>query len=526
MTMKHPEPWTPITFFDPPADTSTPATPAASAFGGLDSAPSFCDSSLPPELSGTGTPLAPTSYKPSSLIPAHTPPPLVMGQGIMRPLSKSSTQKQPSPRPYNVAIELMARLPLRMVDNALYAFDGQVYRFVSAPVMNRLIMAHCRQYVQAVGDASLIERIYRVIQAEPSITYRPPRQALPLVAMEDGLVDLATLTLHPFSPDYFVTARLNGNFAKGGTTTCPLFDQFLQQVSGGDKTLIERIWQVIGYSIVPDTSAKCFILFQGVPDSGKSLLGSIIEALMDEDLVTSLDFFAMGERFGPSELVGKLLCLALDLPSGAFDPKSVSLVKTYSGGDTVTVDVKYQSRIKFRCTATFVLATNHPFLTRDNDPAFFQRAVVVPFRYAIPQAQQDRTLRERILAAERDAIIFKALQAYQRLRQANYQFAGNFQVNEIFSTSTGPAVDLMGILWNFGQAHCIPSPDGFAPTAQVYALFQQVTGLSWPGGINKFSAEIATIFDQLYPGAIQKDRRRTGGGKNPERGFIGLNLSL
>lgn len=519
-----PKSWTPITFFDPPSNITNTATPAIEAEA--DITPSFCDATLPQGMSGSGTP-------PAVILPACSPTPIPArhpGPFYSRPGSQPSTRasspRQQAPRPYNVAMDLMARLSLRMVDNALYAFDGQVYRFVSAPVMNRLIMAHCRQYVQAVGDASLIERIYKIIQAEPSITYRPPRQALPLVAMEDGLVNLDTLTLHPFSPDYFVTARLNGNFAKGGTTTCPLFDQFLQQVSGGDKTLIERIWQVIGYSIVPDTSAKCFILFQGVPDSGKSLLGSIIEALLDEDLVTSLDFFAMGERFGPSELVGKLLCLALDLPSGAFDPKSVSLVKTYSGGDTVTVDVKYQARIKFRCTATFVLATNHPFLTRDNDPAFFQRAVVVPFRYAIPQAQQDRTLRERILAAERDAIIFKALQAYQRLRQANYQFAGNFQVNEIFSTNTGPAVDLMGILWNFGQAHCIPSPDGFAPTAQVYALFQQVTGLSWPGGINKFSAEIATIFDQLYPGAIQKDRRRTGGGKNPERGFIGLNLSL
>lgn len=419
----------------------------------------------------------------------------------------------------------MSQLPLRMVDNALYAFDGQVYRFVSAPVMNRLIMAHCRQYVQAVGDASFIERIYKVIQAEPGISYRPPRQALPLVALEDGLLDLNTLTPHPFSPDYFVVAKLNGSFVKGSTTDCPLFNRFLQQVAGGNEQLIERVWEAIGYAIVPDTSGKCFVLLQGVPDSGKSLFGGIMEALVDEDLVTSLDLTAMGERFGPSELVGKQLCTALDLPSGALDPKAVSLLKSLTGGDTVTVDVKYQARIKFRCQATFVLGTNHPFLPRDNDQALFQRTVTIPFYHAVPAAEQNRTLRDAIAATELDAIVYRALLAYQRLRQANYRFAGDFQVNEIFSSNTGPAVDLIGVLWNFLKGYCTHSPDGFVPTTQLYALFQQVTGLFWPGGVNKFSSEVTMVLDQLYPGAIQKDRRRTGGGKNPERGFVGLVLS-
>lgn len=519
-----PKDWNPIQFFDPPDKGHTLDTE-----GEFESVPSFCDPTLPPELTGTGTPLTPTYCEPPrstlSSIPARTLVPPFGNTGIMQSPPKAGSHKQQSPRPYNVAMELMAQLPLRMVDNALYAYDGQVFRFVSTSVMNRLIMAHCRQYVQAVGDASVIERIYKVVQAEPGITCRLPRQALPLVAMEDGLLDLNAFLLHQFSPDYFVTARLNGNFTRGGGTKCPLFDSFLQRITGGDALLLERIWQVIGYSIVPDTSGKCFFLLQGVSDSGKSLLGSIIEALIDEDLVTSLDLAAMGERFGPVELVGKLLCTALDLPSGAIDPRSVSLVKVLTGGDTVTVDVKYQSRIKFRCQATLILATNHPFLTRDNDPAFMQRAVVVPFRYAIPRDQQDRNLRESILSNERDAIIFRALQAYQRLRSASYCFAGNYQVNEIFSSQSGPVADMTSILWNFLRTYCIPCEGSFVPTAQLCDYFQSITGVSWPGGINQFSSEAMQIFDQIWPEAICRDRKHVKGRRNSVWGFVGITLT-
>lgn len=367
-----------------------------------DYVPSFCQPEEPVSPKPIINPSAdsrlelPVSQSPASSTPRPSlvTPPLSSSTSLSKPSpSTSPDDKQPAksrtnqPRAYDVAMELMAVQPLRMVGNALYAFNGQFYRFVSPSVMNRLIMGKCRAYVHAVGDASIIEKVYKVIQAEPEICILDTG-TVPMVALDDGLLDLSTLTLQPFSSIPFVTVKLNGSYSQGSALNCPIFNKFLNDVTSGNPALTERIWQAIGYAIVPDNNGKCFILFQGVPDSGKSLLGDVIASLVDSELVTSLDINTMGERFGPAELVGKQLCLALDMPSGTLDSKSVSTFKNLTGGDPMTADVKYQPRIKFRCSATFVLATNFPLLTRDPDPAFLNRAVVIPFHNSVGKKQQ------------------------------------------------------------------------------------------------------------------------------------------
>lgn len=538
------DPTCPFRFFKktPPATSATPPTESQPIAKDIASTkeiiPSFCRAPRPDELprpQETPLPtLAPNSF-PVTPIPYHAP---ILGMGLssreqtgIKPI-KPKEPHTTKPRAYDIAMELMAVQPLRMVDNALYAYDGQVYRFVDMQTMNRLIMRQCRPYVHAVGDASIIEKIYKVIQAEPNICM-PSVGGVPLIALDDGVLDLATFTLHPFSPEPFVTVKLNGSYTRGESATCPVFDAFLSHVTGGDPILTERIWQAVGYSIVPDTNGKCFILLQGVPDSGKSLLGDIIASLVDLDLVTSLDVATMGERFGASELVGKQLCLALDLPSGPMDSKATSTFKQLTGGDFVTADVKYQPRIRFRCTATFVFATNHALLTRDPDPAFLRRAVTIPFRHEVEKAYQDRTLKDRILT-ERDAILYRAIQAYGRLRQTNYQFTGNFTPNEAISCQDASNCNLHDSLWNFCQQCCVLDKDAFVPTNELYEAFCAFTKATWPGGVRGFSEEILGVLRVIFPlaasrGEIDRDRRHIGGsniGKNNlKRGIFGITLT-
>lgn len=518
-------PYEPITFFEPPT-SPTKCKPRQNEL--LEEfIPSFCDASLPefpqttisyvaaplPEVSQFGIPFFPNSSTMS---------------GTAFPVANEKTTKRAStrqqPKAYDIAMELLSAIPLRMVDNALFAFDGRVYRFVSAPVMNRLIMQVCRRYVQIIGDASIIERIYKVIQAEPTIVFRPRGEDCPFISLEDGLLDLRTMTLTAWSPVPFVTVQINGNYTRGQQSTCPVFDQYLNQVTMGDPSLIDRIWECIGYALVPDTKAKAFILLQGVPDSGKSLLGSVIAALVDEDLVTSLDISGMGERFAPGELVGKQLCLSLDMPSGTLDSKAVSVFKNLTGGDVVTADVKYQPRIKFRCPCTFIMATNHALLTRDHDPALMRRAVTIPFRVSVEKDAQRHDLKAAILR-ERDSIVYRALQAYQRLRQKSYRFSGHFEPNEVTFGEGSAQDNITDLLWAFCRSHCIKAPNSFVSTAILYEAFYQSTGIQWTTGLNRFSAELFYCLTALFPGSVQKDRRRTkGSSSNPERGFSGIAL--
>ena len=145
-----------------------------------------------------------------------------------------------APKAYDLAGELMKQLPMRMVNEALYVFNGRAYEFVTATVMHRLIMAYCRNAVSIVGDASIIKRVYEVIEAEPAICIREVK-ILDVVSFENGLLDLVTFTMHPHTPAIFVTAQVQGEFRPEIPLTCPVFDRFLDQTTGGDPVLVQRI---------------------------------------------------------------------------------------------------------------------------------------------------------------------------------------------------------------------------------------------------------------------------------------------
>lgn len=67
---------------------------------------------------------------------------------------------------------------------------------------------------------------------------------------------------------------------------CPRFEQYLQEISGGNECLIARFWEAIGYALVPDNRAKRFFLLQKMGDTGKSVLGSLLGSFFDKDAVS------------------------------------------------------------------------------------------------------------------------------------------------------------------------------------------------------------------------------------------------
>jgi len=447
---------------------------------------------------------------------------------------EQSTQKNArteAPKAYDLARELMRQLPMRMVNEALYVYNNRAYEFVSASVMHRLIMAYCRNAVSIVGDASVIKRVYEVLQAEPAICIREVKN-LDLVSFDNGLLDLTTFTMHPHTPAVFVTAQVQGEFHPEIPLTCPVFDRFLDQTTGGDPVLVQRIWEAIGYILTPDTRGKAFILFQGVRDSGKSLLGDFISSLLRQEDVTAIPLEELGERFGASDLVGKRICLSLDLPNALLDTKSAGMLKSLTGGDLVSVDVKYQPRIKFRNTAKFLFATNHRFGTRIPDDALLRRVVTVPFRFTVPVEAQDPALLDKF-QAERTAIITKALLAYRDLRARGYRFSGDYPLNGSIDDNLVLAppckADLESILFSFVQSHLAPRQDSsvFVEDLQSYMTTIEPAFVSVDPRTFGYMAACAikqAFPDELESGIIQKDRRHKPGNANATSVYLGVEM--
>lgn len=410
---------------------------------------------------------------------------------------------------------------IRVIGEALFVYDDNYYQHISAECMRRLIMRDCRHAVEAAGTSRFIEEVFRFLLCDPDLFHQDEPINSSLVAFDNGVLDLRSGTLFPASPDYSIFYRLNTWW--GNHASHPCFDRFLADICAGDLLLQERIFEIIGFCLVPDTRKKCFFVFQGCSDSGKSILAKFIRGCVNPDACTALDIGTLGERFVAANLVGKQLCLSMDIPSAPLNAKTVSVFKTMTGGDPITADVKYCPHITFFNHARFILGTNHPLLIQGEDPAFFKRAVTVPFLHSVPPEKQDPDLLER-LNGERASIVFDAIQAYRRLCDRNYEFSGDYPINGMFQSSASIPRSVEAMVLDFVKNHCVIAPDSVAFVEDLYKSFCDIYTASAVGE-NQFGSKVLAACHTLgFLNVHRGKKRRKEGYPNPQANLVGLSL--
>lgn len=227
--------------------------------------------------------------------------------------------------------------------------------------------------------------------------------------------------IHDYPPEtYNYDMLLNVLF----NTPTPTADKFFAEIADGNNDVIERIYQMIGYILVPGNEGKAYFLLQGASNSGKTILGKFLEGYFPRGLVTSLDIKRLGGQFLPEGLSTSCLNLSMDLPNGRLSSGAVAVLKMLTGDDLVTQEVKFKDAKPYRGRCKFIFSTNFDLEMQEYDEAFLNRTICIPFNKSIPKEKQDPQLIDK-LNNERSAITAKALACYYFLRSNNFKFAGS-----------------------------------------------------------------------------------------------------
>lgn len=224
------------------------------------------------------------------------------------------------------------------------------------------------------------------------------------------------------SPDKIFLYRLDAKYKPEKKPKTPVFNRFLNQISGGDKSIKRRLLAALGYCLIPD-QAKVAIVFAGVPNSGKSLIGRFLQNLIGDDLVSAVAMDDLGgaRNFLMGQLVGKVLNVAMDMNSDCLTGKAVSNLKGLTGRDLVPVENKFDDPFFHRSITKHVFGTNTQVRLKKDDPGFWERILIVPCLYGVDPQDQDPDLLDRLME-ERNGIICQLMRAARKLIHRNYVF--------------------------------------------------------------------------------------------------------
>lgn len=195
------------------------------------------------------------------------------------------------------------------------------------------------------------------------------------IAFKNGIYDLNEDELLPFSPNLIITNKINFDYVPNSYSD--IADNTLNKLACNDVNIRMLLEEAIGYCFYRRNELrKCFIL-TGDKQNGKSTYLSMIEHLLGQENITSLDLKELGEKFKAAELFGKLANIGDDI--GDEFIANPAIFKKLVSGNPINVEKKGQDPFDFSNYSKMLFSANNIPRIKDKSGAVISRLVIVPF---------------------------------------------------------------------------------------------------------------------------------------------------
>ncbi len=246
-----------------------------------------------------------------------------------------------------------------------------------------------------------------------------------LLNVENGTLDLTTFELNPHRREDLLTNLAPVTFDP--SIRSEIWDSFLKDTLP-DPEIRSFLRKVAGYALQGNADRDVVFIIHGPPRTGKGSFQGAVAAMLGPDYVKTIGLTDLGQRkhqdSGPRpELVrlrGARLVNAHETSSHF--RLSASLLKTLTGGDTISARGLHQAPIEFRAEFALIIASNFRPQLPDDDDAIWERVWEIPFTHRLDKAQRDHKLRERLQSDPkiRSAILNWALDGLRALREEDF----------------------------------------------------------------------------------------------------------
>jgi putative DNA primase/helicase len=222
-----------------------------------------------------------------------------------------------------------------------------------------------------------------------------------------------TFTLTPHDKFKFLTSAIPVEFNEEAKS--PRYDQCKKEIFRDDADCNDKcnlLDEMLGYSLLSDTSLeKCFILV-GPGSNGKSVLLSVLAAMLGKENYSAVPPSALSQNYNRAHLRGKLANIVTEMAEGEILPDAE--IKAITSGEIMTCRKLYSNPFEFRPFCTLIMASNHLPHTRDFSKAMSRRAMIIEFNRLFSEEERDTRLSEKLMA-ELPGILNCALNGAARL---------------------------------------------------------------------------------------------------------------
>lgn len=255
-----------------------------------------------------------------------------------------------------------------------------------------------------------------------------PRNDAVLINLQNGTVDITKKSqkVRNFSPADFLTYQLPFEFDVNAE--CPIFQAYLDKVLP-EIELQEIIAEFFGYVFTKGLKMEKALLLYGFGANGKSVLFDIMNAIYGKGNISNFSLSNLLEEHNRALIAHKLLNYGSEINATKTRDEFKNLVST----EPIQARLKYGNSFVMENYAKLAFNCNELPKDFDHSNAYFRRLLIIPFLATIPEAEQDKTLAQKIIKTELPGIFNWILEGLRRLLKTE-KFTSSKTVNDLLES--------------------------------------------------------------------------------------------
>lgn len=258
---------------------------------------------------------------------------------------------------------------IKRINNQLHLFKDGIYITGQQEIESAMI-----EHIPQLNRAKRTEVMsYLDILIRENTPVAPAK----LIAFRNGILNIETDELLPYSPDYVITNKIDWDYNKNAYSE--EVDEVLNNISCDDKEIRNLLEELTGYCMYRRNElGKAFILI-GSGSNGKSTYLNMVKDILGRRNTSVLDLKKLNDRFSTVMMFGKLANIGDDISEEFIT--DVSEFKKIVTGETIDAEQKGQPKFEFNPYVKLIFSANNiPRMGKGRDStAILRRLVIVPF---------------------------------------------------------------------------------------------------------------------------------------------------
>lgn len=196
-----------------------------------------------------------------------------------------------------------------------------------------------------------------------------------IICVKNGLINVKTLEFRSHTPEIVTRNKIDLNYYEH--TENSDIDTIMDNLAVHDHEVVKLLYEMIGYCLYRGMPFQKVFILVGNGANGKSTLLNMITKLLGEENVSHVDLKEIvTNRFGKSELYGKLANIADDCSGNYLE--DISAMKRITGESYTSIEFKNQNSFSTKINTKTILSYNTIPRMNDTTDGLSRRLVIIP----------------------------------------------------------------------------------------------------------------------------------------------------